>query len=237
MKHTELRNQNALILFKSVKKGNTTVEEIMKDTGFSHVTVKKLGKLLTDNRILKLYTLVKGKRGRPTYHFKLSNDVFSAFMLEDPYSYMLIAINAYSNVVFRHDYIKRLSFTFERNLHRAVRSVSARPDYLCCFNYFANCDEASNVLLPDYVEAVDLKELIVRSVCDPDIIVAVEFEDECFISMYGRIHKTDAKIKGILRVIKPDKIISYKKDILEGLFDALEKATIKKMEEKILLLE
>lgn len=233
MKHDAMRNSNALRIFNSVKNGNTSVEEIMEDTGLSHVTVKDIGKLLTENRIFKAYTQLNDKRGRPSYNFKISENPYSVYMEEDKYSYILIAINAYSQVIFRHDYIKRLKFTFGENLARAINTVVSRPDYLNCFNFFGNCDEASSTLFPDFITKINLKEFIVKSVAPKDKTVIVEFDDKCYLSLYGHMHKTEAKIKGIERVIKCDTLISYKKDIIEGIFDSLRGATLLKMEEII----
>ena len=55
MKHNEMRNQNAISVFHSVIKGNHSVEDIIKDTNLSHVTVKNTGSLMAENRILNIY--------------------------------------------------------------------------------------------------------------------------------------------------------------------------------------
>ena len=66
-----------------------------------------------------------------------------------------------------------------------------------------------------------------------DKAVFIEFKEKCYLSLYGHIHTTEATINNIERVLKCDKIISYKNDIICGIFDALQAATILKMEEII----
>ncbi len=237
MKHEEMRNQNAINIFNSVKIGKTSVEEIMNDTGLSHVTVKDIGNLLCENKILISYKQLHEGKGRPTYNYKINKELYSVYMLEDKYSYIFIAMNYCGNVILRHDYCKRTSLTFEENLKRALNSILLRPDYISCINFFAECTDKTASLLPNEIIRINKEEFITKTVSHKNKTVIIEFSDRCYLSLYGHIHNTNAKIKGIERVIKCDEIISYKKDCIKGIFDALENATLSKMEELILNLE
>jgi hypothetical protein len=233
MKHNEMRNQNAISVFHSVLNGNHSVEDIIKDTGLSHVTVKNAGSLLAENRIFNSYKQLNDGKGRPSYNYSINPELYSVYMGEDKYSYIFIGINSHNDVILRHDYIKRTSLTFEENLRRALKSIIGRPDYISCVNFFANCTEETAALLPENIIRTDIEGLIINYVAPNDKTVLIEFKDKCYLSLYGHIHTTEAKIKGIERVLKCDEIISYKNDIISGIFDALKSATILKMEENI----
>lgn len=233
MKHIEMRNQNAISVFHSVLKGNHSVEDIIKDTGLSHVTVKNAGSLLAENRIFNSYKQLNDGKGRPCYNYNINPELYSVYMGEDKYSYIFIGINSYNDVILRHDYIKRTSLSFEENLRRALKSIIGRPDYLCCINFFANCTDETAALLPESIIRTDIEMLIINFVSPKDKTVLIEFKDKCYLSLYGHMHTTEAKIKGIERVLCCDEIISYKKGIICGIFDALKSATLIKMEEII----
>ena len=234
MKHNEMRNQNAISVFHSVIKGNHSVEDIIKDTNLSHVTVKNTGSLMAENRILNIYKQLNDKKGRPSYNYKLNPELYSVYMGEDKYSYIFIGINCNNEVILRHDYIKRTSLTFEENLRRALKSIIGRPNYISCVSFFANCTDKTAELLPSDIIRSDIEGMIINYVPPKDKAVFIEFKEKCYLSLYGHIHITEATINNIERVLKCDKIISYKNDIICGIFDALQAATILKMEDIIL---
>jgi hypothetical protein len=233
MKHNEMRNKNAIEVFHSVLKGNHSVEDIINDTHLCHVTVKNVGSLMSENRIFNAYKQLCEGKGRPSYNYKINPELYSVYMGEDKYSYVFIGINSYNDVVLRHDYIKRASLSFKENLRRAIKSIMGRPDYLCCINFFADCTDETAALLPKNIIRTDIEGLITNFVFPKDKTVLIEFKDKCYLSLYGHIHSTEAKIQDIEKVLHCDKTISYKNDIIYGIFDALKSATLIMMEEII----
>lgn len=233
MKHNDMRNQNAFKILEAVKYKGLTVEEIADKADLSKVTVRKIGNMLCDMKYLKTYTIISDKLGRRNQYFILSDRLFSVYMYEDKYSYMVIGIDAYGHVAIRHDYIKRTRYTYEENFYNAIKSITSRPEYIYCLNIFANCFDASIPLFPDFVTGVRLKRFITEYLADKDRAVIIDFDKERYISLYGHINKTLASVEEIQNIFPCDYVISYVEDPVEGMFDALQYSNIRTVKESI----
>ena len=233
MKHNDMRNQNSIKILDTVTHKGLTIEEIMVKTGLSHVTIRKIGNLLCDLKYLKTYTVISDKLGRRNQYFILSERLFSVYMYEDKYSYMVIGIDVNGHVAIRHDYIKRARYTYEENFYNAVKSITSRPEYIYCLNIFANCSDASISLYPDYIKQVRLKKFITENLSDKERSVIIDFGTERYMSMYGHINKTSASVSEIQNIFPCDYIISYIDDPVDGMFDTLQYSNIKTVKENI----
>jgi len=227
MKHNEMRNQNAIKILDAVRYKGLTIEEIMAKTDLSHVTVRKIGNLLCDKKYLQTYTLISSKVGRRNQYFIISERLFSVYMYEDKYSYMVIGIDTNGHVAIRHDYIKRSRYTYEENFYNAIRSITSRPEYIYCLNIFANCFDASIPLYPDFVTGVRLKKFVTEHLADKNRAVIIDFDTERYISLYGHINKTSASVSEIQNIFPCDHVISYIEDPVDGMFDALQYSNIR----------
>lgn len=234
MKHNDMRNKNAVAILECVKEKGLSIEDIKSETGLSHVTVRKIGNMLSDMKYLKTYNIIGDKLGRRSQYFILSNRPFSVYMFEDKYSYMVIGINSFGNVIIRHDYIKKMRYTYEENFWEAVKSITTRPEYIYCLNIFANCYDSSISLFPEYITAVRLKKFIAEYLCPTDRAVIIEFNKECYLSLYGHINKTSATPEEIQKIFPCDYTVSFTGDPVFGMFDALQYANIKAMKANIL---
>ncbi len=213
--------------------GALNIEELMDKTGLSHVTIRKICNLLCDKKYLKSFTKNDRKIGRKNQYFVISNRPYSAYMYEDKYSYIIIGLNVYSNVIVRHDYVKKGNVSYLENLKDAILSITSRPEYLYCLQIYGNCFEESEKNFPDYVQRIRLKRFITENMCSPNEMTIVEFHDECYLSAYGHIHNKAAEKAEIMRVLNCDKILSYKDNILDGLIDALQYTNLKIMRKNI----
>ena len=229
-----MRNQNAIKILEAVKYEGLTIEELMTKTNLSHVTVRKIGNMLCDMKYLKTYTVISDKLGRRNQYFILSDRIFSVYMYEDKYSYMVIGIDAFGHVAIRHDYIKRMRYTYEENFYNAIKSITSRPEYIYCLQVFANCFDASIPLFPEFVTQVRLKKFITENLSFNDRALIIDFGTERYISLYGHINKTTATVDEIQSIFPCDHIISYLEDPVFGMFDALQYSNVKAVKENIL---
>ncbi len=234
MKHNDMKNQNAIKILEAVKDKGLTIEEIMVKTDLSHVTVRKIGNFLCDLKYLKTYTVISDKLGRRNQYFVISDRVFSVYMYEDKYSYMVIGIDHFGHVTLRHDYIKRTRYTYEENFYNAIKSITSRPEYIYCLNIFANCFDASIPLFPDFVTGVRLKKFITENLSSRDRALIIDFGAERYISLYGHINKTNASVDEIQTIFPCDYNISYLEDPVIGMFDALQYSNIRAIKNNIL---
>lgn len=238
MNQINMRNNNMLTIFDQLNlNGELNIEELMEKTGLSHVTIRKIGNLLCDKKILRSFTKDDGKIGRKSQYFVISNRPYSVYMFEDRYSYIIIGLNAYSNVIVRHDYVKRGNATYLENFKNAILSITSRPEYLYCLQIYGNCFEESEKNFPDFIKRIRLKRFITENMCSPDEMVIVEFHDECYLSAYGRIHNNKAEKDVLLKALNCDRVISYKDYILDGLIDALQYTNLKIMRNNIMELK
>lgn len=232
-----MRNQNALKVFEAVTEKARSIENIMEITGLSHVTVRKVGNLLCDLSYLRSYTVITDKPGRRNQYYMLSDKLFSIYMFEDKYSYMIIGIDAYGHIKLRYDYIKRTRYTYDENFYEAIKSITSRPEYIHCLNIYANCFDASIALFPDFVTQVRLKRFITENLASPDKAVIIEFENECYLSLYGHINKTNANPSQIQEIFPCDYTLSFIPEPVYGMFSALRYSNIRAIKNYILNLK
>ena len=232
-----MRNQNAIKILEAVKYNGLTIDDIARVTDLSTVTVRKIGNILCDLKYLKTYTVISDKLGRRNQYFVISDRVFSVYMYENKYSYMVIGIDHFGHVTIRHDYIKRTRYTYEENFYNAIQSITSRPEYIYCLNIFANCFDLSIPLYPDFVTEVRLKKFITENLSSADRSVIIDFGAERYVSLYGHINKTNATIDEIQNIFPCDYTISYLEDPVDGMFDALQYSNIKAIKNNILNLK
>jgi len=217
--------------------GEMNIEELMGKMGLSHVTIRKIGNQLCDMKYLRSFIKNDGKIGRRSHYFVISNRPYSVYMYEDKYSYIIIGLNSYSNVIVRHDYIKRGNVSYLENLKNAILSITSRPEYLYCLQIYGNCFEESEKNFPDFIKSIRLKRFITENMCSDDEMVIVEFHDECYLSAYGHIHNKKADKDVLLKALNCDRVISYKDYILDGLIVALQYTNLKIMRKNIIELK
>ena len=229
-----MRNENALEIFRLVKRKGLSIEELMNKTGLSHVTVRKIGNLLCSMKYLQSYTVISDKAGKRAEHFVLSKKCYSVYMHEDGLRYMIVGVNPFYEIMFRHDYIKKMRYTYEEDLMEAIKTVTTRPDYIHCINFYANGSEECMNSLPRYVKGVRLKTFISENVPPKDKSVIIEFDNECYLSIHGEIYKNKISKEEIKKVIPDARVMSYRADIVMGMFNALRLSSINTIEKRIL---
>ncbi len=234
MKHNDMRNKNALNIFNLVIHKGLSIDELTNKTGLSHVTVRNIGNLLCSRKYLQSYTVISHQLGRRAEHFALSRKCYSVYMHEEEYTYMIIGLNPFFDIMFRHDYIKKKRYTYEENLIEAIKTVTTRPDYIHCINFFANGTEQCISNLPDFIKGVRLKTFITENVAPSENSVIIEFPDECYLSIHGEIYKNKVSKNEILKVIPNARLITYRKNILFGLYNGLRQSSIITIQRKIL---
>ena len=229
-----MRNENALEIFRLVKRKGLSIEELVNKTGLSHVTIRKIGNLLCSKKYLQSYTVISDKVGKRAEHFVLSKNCYSVYMHEEKYCYMIIGLNPYYEIMFRHDYMKKMRYTYEEDLMEAIKTVTTRPDFIHCINFYANGSDECMKSLPEYVEGVRLKTFISENVPPKDKSVILEFDNECYLSIHGQIYKNLSSKEEIKRIIPDARVMSYRTDILMGMLNALRLSSINTIEKRIL---
>ena len=229
-----MRNENALRLFRLLWKRGRSVEELMEKTGLSHVTIRKICNLLCSKKYLQSYTEISNQVGKRPEHFIVSRKCYSVYMHEDKYRYMIVAVNPYYDILFRHDYIKKKRYSYKEDLLEAVKTVTTRADYIYCINFYANGSDECMECLPDNVKGVRLKTFISENVPPKNESVIIEFSNECYLSIHGKIYKNITSKDDIKKVIPDAKVMSYKENILFGMFNALRLSTVNTIEKRIM---
>ena len=88
--------------------------------------------------------------------------------------------------------------------------------------------------LPRYVKGVRLKTFISENVPPKDKSVIIEFDNECYLSIHGEIYKNKVSKEEIKKVIPDARVMSYRADIVMGMFNALRLSSINTIEKRIL---
>lgn len=235
MKHYEMLKNNSLNVFRAVLDGQNTIQALIDNLNIGHTTIEKICTTLVDKRILSAYTEKRSTRGRPEVKYSLCSNHYSVYIEEDNEFFSCILIDANQYAIDRFD---KQKFVYSVPLCEVIQRINStlleRDDYeRFCRGIFIECSDESAKYLPDTFKRISKHELISKAFTKEDEISIFEFPDKCILNIYGNIIQTNAKRKGIERVLTIDKIYEFKKPFYEEIFASLQKITIKEIENLI----
>ncbi len=232
MKHDEMLKSNTLNVFRAVLAGHNTIQRLVDNLSIGHTTIEKICTSLVDKRILIAYTEKRAGRGRPEVKYSLCTNHYCVYIEEDEQFFSCILINANQYAIERFDKQKFVyCVSLQEVIERIHTTLLERDDFeRFCRGVFIECSDESAKYLPKDFNRISKHELISNAFKKDDEISIFEFPDKCIINVYGRLLSTNAKRKGIERVLCVDKVYEFKKPFYEEIFASLQKIAINALE-------
>ena len=235
MKHSEMRKNNSLTVFRAVLNGQNTYQKLIESLNIGHTTIEKVCTSLVDRRILNAYKEHSDSHGRPEFKFSLCTNHYSVYIEEDENYFSCILIDANQDAIDRFDKQKFVySVPLKEVIARISNTLRERDDFeTFCRGIYINCSDESAKYLPSDFTRIDKCEFISNAMMRDDEISIFEFPDKCVINAYGNLINTSAKTKGILRVLPNVKVYPVEKPFYEEIFVSLQMITLKEIEKMI----
>ena len=239
MKHNGMQKVNLFNAFSAICNGCNTSAKLMKSINIGHSSVSNIISRLEELKMINIsyQTNPENPHGRKISVFSVSPLNYSVFIEEHKECFSCIFINANLRAIERFDKVKYYSgISLKTVLERVENKIVHRDDFeKHCKGIYISCFDETAELLPDYFTRIVPEFFVAEALKTNNEINLFVFPKKRILSLYGQTIETTASLFDIKKVLNPDKIIITEDEFYEEIFIALQKMTIKKMMDSLLL--
>ncbi len=236
MNRTDIRKNNLLLIINALKENKKSLDDLTKELKISMVTAINLTKILVDKKLIVVETDSEKKTGRPTNYYRIENKRHTMFFEQTNKSFRCISIDVCGRVVDRFDfaYIPRLSIKDNiKILYKIFNSKHVFGKY--CVDVFASCNEETAKYLPASTKIMSKEEIILTCLSENDKAILFKLGNKYSMSLYSHIQTPQHGIgeKILHKTITFDKEYTFSNELYDGIFLALEKHSLKQLDNYI----
>ncbi|MBQ7760780.1 MAG: hypothetical protein IJ400_01880 [Clostridia bacterium] len=207
MKRDSIKNYHLLNAYRAIKNGNSTILSLSKILKLNHSSVSRIIKTLIHIGIVEKEHLTTGY-GHPIYNYKISDKQHCLYIEKRPNIYAIISISANGTPGEQIKFPKKFAYLGPSNsLSYAIETIRKREHHKYCRSIFLTGDSLEEITPDNDIEVTSIEELILKAYSNEDKIYYIKFYDNCYISAYSHIHKTDKSFDYSKKVLPFDQYI------------------------------